>query len=430
MAELELKIKQFKDHKIDEKLEKQINFNKDINFIERVRDFEVKILDALYEFIQEYDDFGSYKSYKSKENDSDLKKAIQSLFAFEDIFSNLGNTLRKLIDKTNELENIRKGFTDKYNLLKEEFSQLKRAINLPDIQADDYIKFTKDLDITKAQLSELEKLSGKKRGLQTQLEEALLSLQNCWHREYEIIQQEISQVNKEQAAVNTNGKETKTIEITAEHKADKKLFKSYLEELFKGSNIRKDKFQAIVNNYPDLISIYKDFDQPESFIVKTLPENQLSTFKKYFESNIGACLTYRTPDKFDIIYRGRPLHEHSLGQRASALIIFLLTLKDSDLIIIDQPEDDLDNQTIYNDVIKVLKELKNNSQFLFVTHNPNIPVLGDGEQIITCEYQHNKIATKSGSIDSEHIREDIVNIMEGGKEAFNNRRRIYELWTH
>ncbi len=167
-----------------------------------------------------------------------------------------------------------------------------------------------------------------------------------------------------------------------------------------------------------------------STIKNSLTDNQFHTFKKCFKSTIGAFLTYRIPDKFEIIYRERPLNQHSLGQRASALIIFLLTLKDSDLILIDQPEDDLDNQTIYNDVIKVLKKLKNSSQFIFATHNPNIPVLGDCEQLISCSYDANQIKTDCGSIDEEIIREDIVKIMEGGKKAFNNRKRIYELWTN
>jgi ABC-type dipeptide/oligopeptide/nickel transport system ATPase component len=179
-----------------------------------------------------------------------------------------------------------------------------------------------------------------------------------------------------------------------------------------------------------MIAVYEDLNHPNSTISSSLSDVQLHTFKEYFNSNIEAFLTYRIPDNFDIIYRSRSLNEHSLGQRASALIIFLLTLKESDLIIIDQPEDDLDNQTIYNDVIKVLKELKNTSQFIFATHNPNIPVLGDCEQVISCRYDSNIIETNLGSIDDETIRKEIVNIMEGGKEAFNNRKRIYELWTH
>jgi ABC-type lipoprotein export system ATPase subunit len=146
--------------------------------------------------------------------------------------------------------------------------------------------------------------------------------------------------------------------------------------------------------------------------------------------NINEFLTYRIPDKFTIFYKGRPLQEHSLGQRASALVIFILTLKENDLIIIDQPEDDLDNQTIYLDVISELKKLKTQTQFIFATHNPNIPVLGDCEQLISCSYNNNLIETKVGSIDNKDIQQNIVDIMEGGDEAFKQRKMIYELWKH
>jgi chromosome segregation protein len=146
--------------------------------------------------------------------------------------------------------------------------------------------------------------------------------------------------------------------------------------------------------------------------------------------NINEFLTYRIPDKFTIFYKGRSLQEHSLGQRASALIIFILTLKENDLIIIDQPEDDLDNQTIYDDVISELKKLKDKTQFIFATHNPNIPVLGDCEQVISCSFNNELVDITAGSIDNKEIQQKIVDIMEGGDEAFNQRKMIYELWKH
>jgi ABC-type bacteriocin/lantibiotic exporter with double-glycine peptidase domain len=124
------------------------------------------------------------------------------------------------------------------------------------------------------------------------------------------------------------------------------------------------------------------------------------------------------------------LTKHSLGQRSSALIIFILTQQDNDIIVIDQPEDDLDNQTIYNEVIKELIKLKNKTQFIFATHNANIPVLGDCEQIVVCDYEENKINIELGSIDNHDIQEKIINIMEGGEEAFDKRREIYNLWKH
>ncbi|MCF6183818.1 MAG: hypothetical protein L3J56_04170 [Bacteroidales bacterium] len=420
-ADLTNKIKVFKKHKIDKKLEKQITFNKDINFIKRVDKFESKIVENLGEVIQEYSDgFEKFKTYTSKENVSDLEKVFKSLASFEKIFNDLETISTRLIDKNKELTEIQKGFAVKYNELKEEFSQIKREINLPNIQADDYVKYTKELDLTKAQLSELEKISRKKNELQVQLKQTLVELQGLWHNEFEIIQEEIKKVNDDQDA----------IKINVNFKGNKGNFKWYLKENLRGSNLRDNNIQTVIENYSDLISVYNDLSVEKSSIKKSLPDNQFHTFKKYFNASIGAFLTYRIPDEFEIIYRGRSLNEHSLGQRASALIIFLLTLKDSDLIIIDQPEDDLDNQTIYNDVIKVLKELKNSSQFIFATHNPNIPVLGDCEQIVSCSYDSTIIKTNFGSIDEETIRKDIVNIMEGGKEAFNNRKIIYELWTH
>lgn len=419
-AELKLKIQVFKDYEIDKKLEKQISFEKDANFIKRIDDFEVQIIDALDEFIKENDSFDSYKKYVSKENTTDVEKIIQSLIEFEKVFDGLNEVLGKLIDKRLEFGKNDKEFRLKYNELKEEFSKIKRDINLPNIQADDYVKYTKELDLSKAQLSELEKLSKKKKELETKLKQTLVSLQKLWHNEFEIVQEEIKKVNEDQDS----------IKIDVKFKGNKLDFKSYLKENLRGSNLSDIKIQHIVDNYNDLIAINDDLYNPKSFISSSLTDNQLHTFREYFNSNIEAFLTYRIPDKFEIIYRNRSLNEHSLGQRASALIIFLLTLRESDLIIIDQPEDDLDNQTIYNDVIRVLKELKNTSQFIFATHNPNIPVLGDCEQVVSCRYDSNIIETNLGSIDDETIRKEIVNIMEGGKEAFNNRKRIYELWTH
>lgn len=422
-AELKIKIQVFKDNEIDKKLEKQISFNKDINFINRIFNFESKLINALNDFNAEFEDgFTEFHNYaiKEKDNYEDIETILKSLYSFEAIFFELGTIQLKLSEKNIEFIELAERFYAKFENLKEEFSKIKREIDLPNIQADDYVKYTKELDITKAQLFELEKLSVKKKELETQLKLTLVSLQNLWHNEFEIVQEEIKKVNEDQ----------RSIKIAVDFKGNKQDFKSYLKENLRGSNLRENNIQTIVDNYNDMIAVYEDLNIQNSILFNSLSDVQLHTFKEYFKSNIEAFLTFRVPDKFDIIYRDRSLNEHSLGQRASALIIFLLTLKESDLIIIDQPEDDLDNQTIYNDVIKVLKELKNTSQFIFATHNPNIPVLGDCEQVVSCRYDTNNIEINLGSIDDVTIRKEIVNIMEGGKEAFNNRKRIYELWTH
>jgi predicted ATPase len=350
-----------------------------------------------------------------------MEKLIGSFNTFQKLFLQIEEILKKLMEEHDNFEKIEKEFQKKYEELKEKFAEIKRQIQLPNIQADDYVKFTKDLDLTNAKLKEIEKLAQKKTIFKNQLTKALTELQQLWHKEYEIIKDEIDRINNDQ----------KSIRIEVGYKKNKYLYKSFLKEKLKGSNLRDNNIQSITDNYNDLIEIYHDLGIRESKLKDALSsENQLLSFQDNFNTHLAVFLTYRVPDLFEIYYHNKSLSEHSLGQRASALIIFLLTLKDSNLIIIDQPEDDLDNQTIYDDVIKVLRNLKNDTQFIFATHNPNIPVLGDCEQVICCRYEADQIKTNQGSIDDIIVRNDIVDIMEGGEEAFNQRKRIYELWKH
>lgn len=101
---------------------------------------------------------------------------------------------------------------------------------------------------------------------------------------------------------------------------------------------------------------------------------------------------------------------------------------DNDIILIDQPEDDLDNKIIYDEVITAIKKKKQKMQFVFETHNSNIPVLGDAERIFMVEYQDTKIDISQGNIDLKTTHKQVVDIMEGGKEAFNKRQLIYTSW--
>ena len=76
-----------------------------------------------------------------------------------------------------------------------------------------------------------------------------------------------------------------------------------------------------------------------------------------------------------------------------------------------------------------MNKLKGKTQFIFATHNPNIPVLGDCEQVVSCRYSEVEMNAIIGSIDCKEIQEEIINIMEGGKEAFDQRNKIYEIWS-
>jgi len=427
-ASIEKDMKVFIDNKVNEKLNKQIEFNKDSNRLDSLIDFEKNIIQEVQNIFNEYQSsFASYTTYESKENVELFEQVLESFSRFKKIYQGLTELAKQLQTENGNLKKIQKDFIQKYEELKEEFSEIKRTINLPNIEADTYVKLSKDFDLQIAKLNEIKKLGERKTALRKNLTTALTNLRILWHKEFQLIQEEIENLNKEQPK-DMEGRSA--IEIVAEFKGNKERFKEFIKTYCRGSGLREDHYDQITA-YPDLIEVYNDFGVEGSNINSALSGgNILQNFKAKFAENINEFLSYRVPDKFTIYYKGRPLQEHSLGQRASALIIFILTLKENDLIIIDQPEDDLDNQTIYLDVIMELKKLKNKTQFIFATHNPNIPVLGDCEQLISCRFNNNVVDTKVGSIDNKEIQQNIVDIMEGGNEAFEQRKMIYELWKH
>lgn len=127
------------------------------------------------------------------------------------------------------------------------------------------------------------------------------------------------------------------------------------------------------------------------------------------------------------------LEDLSTGQKATAVLLLLLLLDDDAApLLVDQPEDDLDNRFITEGVVPRMREEKQRRQFVFSTHNANIPVLGDAELIVGLSARgeaHDGRAridpAHLGSIDSKPVREFVEEILEGGKEAFERRRRKY-----
>lgn len=121
----------------------------------------------------------------------------------------------------------------------------------------------------------------------------------------------------------------------------------------------------------------------------------------------------------------------STGQKATAVLLLLLLESEAPLVV-DQPEDDLDNRFITEGVVPIMRQEKRRRQFVFSTHNANIPVLGDAELILGLAASgegkegHAKIAPENmGSIDSKPVRELVEEILEGGKDAFEMRRSKY-----
>src|SRR5262249_39500549 len=113
----------------------------------------------------------------------------------------------------------------------------------------------------------------------------------------------------------------------------------------------------------------------------------------------------------------------STGQRCTTILPILLVQSERPLLI-DQPEDNLDNAFIYETIVKTLRNVKGARQVVFVTHNPNIPVLGDAERVFVLESDGHKASVRRvGTVDE--CKDDVETILEGGREAFLQRKRRY-----
>ncbi len=257
--------------------------------------------------------------------------------------------------------------------------------------------------------------------------------------------------------------------------AHRNYFKK-IEEMKSSLNIAKDKLEikasARLNSqgYKDLLNfgINQQSYQGQSIVnekIETIEDFFTSThalFDKLLLNNItlkGGNTNISFAQKvlstnffeitYDIIYEDT-FKKMSEGKKAFVVLMLLLDFSNKDCpILIDQPEDDLDNRAIYKDLVKYLKNKKKERQIILVTHNPNIVVGADSELVIVANQNGidtpniggAKFQYTSGSLEntkeldnsikvtlnSQGIKEHVCEILEGGNEAFKQREKKYDI---
>lgn len=133
--------------------------------------------------------------------------------------------------------------------------------------------------------------------------------------------------------------------------------------------------------------------------------------------------------RYSLLFQDTGIEQLSPGQRGALLLIFYLLVDKGRMpIILDQPEENLDNETVVSLLVPVLAEAKKKRQIIMVTHNPNLAVVCDAEQVIHSSFDRkngSKITYVSGSIEHSLVNEHVVTVLEGTKPAFDNRRIKY-----
>ncbi len=161
----------------------------------------------------------------------------------------------------------------------------------------------------------------------------------------------------------------------------------------------------------------------EDYVRQMRPEQMDRLYVWWPEDGLRMHYKESTTGRFVPLTRGSP------GQKSAAVLAFLLS-HGAEPIVLDQPEDDLDNHLIYDLIVQQLRENKTRRQVIVATHNPNIVVNGDAEQVIAMDHLGGQCIVApegTGTLSDIGVREEVCRVMEGGRRAFERRyRRLKE----
>lgn len=291
------------------------------------------------------------------------------------------------------------------------------------------------------ELAAQEKLETQLDGRVKTLPDRFAALHGAWQRQFEL---------RRKAVDDINSKADGTIRASVSYAADQSTFDAVWNRLSPDRRFRLGKnweelgnqiFQAFVRHQQN-----NGCTSPWEWIstlihgeAESLIECQdlLPDLNQHLNSKVTdwrqARFT-RIADFADIelldVKDGRPLGkvsdpQLSEGQRNTAVLNLLLAQGDGP-IVIDQPEDELDSNFIYRDLVPLLRRVKEHRQIILATHNANLPVNGDAELIYALKARgdHGYLRA-AGGLDRPAVTQAVLDIMEGSREAFRRRREKY-----
>jgi type III restriction enzyme len=432
---------------------KKQKFDAEQNLINKSQSEITIIANKISEFIE------SLQSYP-EEFSSELKLENQSLINSIDQarinkFNELNVLANKLRDTLNS-ENLNEynGFVSQWEQLKDEF----------EIQ---YEAAKAKASSNQAQLNEIGRIETRLQELASSLNDRKLILKELGNPEIDFIQlrdewfslhqRKVILLNEQSQKFSQLSKGLIKAEITKS--IDISQIKNQIISAFQGTRIQENKIQflcdSILSNENPLqawkeilneMKLLAEFKISEDKTVE-IPDTPILNNCDFNEGNKMRLVEVLTPESWLIIASTEiefnpefkyqtsnemgdviPFAEASAGQQATALLTVLLNQPGTPLII-DQPEDDIDNRAI-EDIIKNIWEAKKKRQLIFTSHNANLVVNGDSELVVCCDYRETGSQTRGiikteGAIDFKNVRDDITSVMEGGEKAFRLRRDKY-----
>ena len=284
------------------------------------------------------------------------------------------------------------------------------------------------------QVARLEALEQQRAELHVEIK-ALLDRRKGLKTDHVLMRDRISKL-RDEVASELQHEAGERVRIRVMRNADHLAYQEMLVDGLKGARVRNQ--NEIINTLMQL--------RPEQ-LAQLIQSNDLESFEEL--THFGSERSRKILDSFreavdplllevteiedrigielNVSTSGRPHFKDaadlSRGQKCTALLPILLARRDNPLII-DQPEDNLDNHFIFETVVNAVQRLKKRRQMIFITHNANIPVLAEAELVLVMNSDGRVgVVEKCGSVDE--CREQIIDLLEGGRQAFELRSKRY-----
>ena len=428
LPSIEEKLQRFEEMEIPEKLNEKRMFEKEKHIIEKNKELTLDIERRLLDVITEIRE----KIPQEKDEEVLNKEIINNYYSHIDNYINtFVNTINHLIAELKTKEAILKEATEeweiKYAKAEDSFKEGLRKLQeiYPDVDINEFINLETEARRLRDIKIEIDQLLQRKDMLYEEREKLISNLHDIFNSKFTTMQKEVERWNK-----HLKNKIKTEIYNRPDNKTIKNLLGLYYPEidnntinsLFKTNDFS---LQTLIKNarkgIQSLMEIYKINEEDALVIMKN--DRLLKLEEEYIPPHIEISLNVGSENE--------PLYRHidhlSDGQRCTAVLGILLLPNEIPLIV-DQPEEDLDNSFIVEEVVERLRQAKDKRQFIIATHNANIPVLGDAEEIIALRAELNRSYIDNSSvgyIDNPSIKKLVEKILEGGKSALIMRMKKY-----
>ena len=432
LKEIEAKIKVYEDLGVEKKLRRWTYLVDDEeklrDGIEKLNELAEKILSFFEESSSLLNNLENNLERGRSENKFILDNVAGEISQIKKAFEHANKQLAKTIGHAKKtIEGSHNEWLEKKKGIETEIQKIKKELAEGGLKPDELEKLTKERAHLIPLIEELTILEEQIKTMEVEREKLKDEIKKKRHNIFSTRKKQLDKIND-----TLKGR----LKIEIKYEEDKNDFIEDLKNVLKGSKVSNDAIEALVNPSNKVIdglflSQYirgNEQELQEEFNLTPAMSNRIVNW--FGDSERLYELESLFPeDKIEIYLKVneeyKVIDRLSIGQKATALLLLLLAQEDR-IIALDQPEEDLDNRFIYDDVVEILREMKGKRQLFIATHNANIPVLGDSELILVLETRNERCIIKNkGSIDKEDIKADVKTIMEGGETAFRIRAEKY-----